>query len=485
MNMKIRNSVIMAGDVISTIKNVAKDMSEQVNINKKKEIHKKAEEILQKLQKQSENQASKKDSLFDFEFFKENKTNKINDINNQKDFKNNNDKYKNLQDLNEENSKDIINFSPFNKKEKSKFSKQGFYEKQLEYLSQHELKMNHMRKEKFDIEKKLMKTIPKINKNSNKIVMKKKNMIKSASMNDMKRKYNNQDELENRNDMEINSLELQPFYIRSQNIFKEQEERKEKLRQLYEMINRQKEERSNPNTIVVRVYDENENEKWRQEKLKWKEKREEKLLKLKKDINNKILTEVFPYSPELDKNSEKIINEKYNNSNFYMRNKYYEKNKGVKMQRIQNELIPQFSPNLNKDIPKYIRKQKIQDFKLKKSESTGRIMKKQSQIKNQNNENLSSQKVLDEETIFQKSNINVDKSNVKIKKNSYLDDKTDINYYNLNVRDNSVWNQNKENLVVLNSGKYFDLMNKYIIKDETIKCSNEINKEKISNIAWK
>eukprot|EP00340_Litonotus_pictus_P010359 CAMPEP_0170519592 /NCGR_PEP_ID=MMETSP0209-20121228/4956_1 /TAXON_ID=665100 ORGANISM="Litonotus pictus, Strain P1" /NCGR_SAMPLE_ID=MMETSP0209 /ASSEMBLY_ACC=CAM_ASM_000301 /LENGTH=480 /DNA_ID=CAMNT_0010805523 /DNA_START=35 /DNA_END=1477 /DNA_ORIENTATION=+ len=480
----------MAGDVMYAIKDISRDMSEQVKLNRKQEIHQKAENVLSKIQSKADSK-NKKDSILDLDLLKINTNLKTKTVE-EDDNKSLNQRVNNILGLEQES----MNSNKFSRENDSKNLKnRGFYEKQLEYLSQHELKMNHLRKEKMEREKETLKHKPNISENSKKMVSKKSRF--SSSMTDMNRAGGNQDLKKLRKqttgenehdvsgvkaDIEISNTE-KPFYLRSQEIYQEQEERKEKLRKMYEMIERTKDERLNPNNVVVKPYEPESFEKWRKDKIQWKQRKEERVIKIKKDIVNKELNEQFAFAPELDSNSQKIVQEKYNNTGFYERSDFYKENKGINAKKIKSEMVPQFTPSLNKDLPGYIRKEKIEEFKLNKSNSTAMLAREDSpNIAMASFDRVDSPRKNQEDSRREERQTHVN----KVMSSHNTEFKDTGNFYNLNIRDNSVWNENKENFVVLNSVKYSDIMGKLVDngKDSPSRSSQQ-KKARLSINAWK
>ena len=471
MSKKVRNSVAMAGDVMHVIKNLARDMHEQVNMNKKKEISKKVDNVLSKMQKDAERiNNRKKESILDIDLLSfsikkeqtklENKVNLM-EIKNLKEEESQNTSLTAEEVKNEKN--------PFSKRETESKKQMTFYEKQLEYLSQHEMKMNHRKQEKLEQEKETMKTKPDISKNSIAILKKKNRM--SSSMTKFNKTTTMNNENENETEMNKNTASTKeaykPFYLRSQEVYREQEERKEKLKQMYEMVNRAKEERKSHNTLVVKPYNEEDFEKWRKEKINWKNKRDDKLIKIKKDLNNKELGEEYSFTPEINENSNKLVSDKFQNSGFYDREPHYKEHKMNQKKKIENELNPNFTPLIMKELPNYVRPEKVKEFK-NKSQSVGKIYLVQP-------ENPQEEEFKEEVIPPAKEIKEYDSKKAMISKmnnSQTVESPNKSNYYNLNVRDNSAWNENKENCVVLNSLKYTDIIGKL--------AGNENKKDEVS-----
>lgn len=535
MSKNVKNSVILANDVMFSIKNLAKEMNDQVNLNKKVEIHKKAENVLSKLQQQSQQQ-HKRDSILDLDLLSlntnlyhnnnnknkqnskdkivpsKNSNSKVNSFkkNYSNNYNNNNNHEYNNNEFREEMSQTSKNESSFSnnnlysdpfKTKKSFNSKlnKGFYEKQLEYLSQHELKMNHMRKEKIDNERSTMKECPGMSKKSI-VIMKNKHRISTSMTHCEFPNKTNRTKTDTNEDIKINIPQSQmisthsvPFYLRSKEIQKEQEERKEQLKQLYIMINQQNDEKILAKSKKSnKPFNQEEFDKWIDNKQNWKIKKRENEEKMKKDKANKIDTKECYFQPSLNNKSMRIVDEKYSNSSFHLRNEYYKDYKLNNKFKIENEITPAFNPNINKDLPKYVRKDMVEIYKMKKSSSTGNIGN--SEIKNiiqdisgTNNKEIGETSLMNATTnknTFTKktndSNINVISDNEEAKKD---------NFYNLNVRDNAAWDDNKENFVVLNSVKYTDILSKLALENKNeprrSKARRSSAKPYNNGLAWK
>lgn len=443
----------MAVDVMSQIKSIAKDMSEQVNLVKKSEINNKAEKVLAKMQNKLDQGNAKRDSILDLDILNFNtslkgKSTKDKEKEQELNSKPNKDRMKDILGIEEEMmDQDYSNQNSYsNKTQDPKLSKsKAFYEKQLEYKSQHDLKMNNKRKEKLEEERILMKCKPEINEKS-------KKMAKQRLSSSVTGKNSNQINIQDDNT-------IKPFHERAEEIRVEQEERKEKLRKMYEMVNREKIERESPNTIEVKSYNQERFEKWRLDKLNWKKNREDKLIKIKKDLTTSAESEKFNFAPTLNEASNKMVEEKFAGGGFMKRIEHYQENKEKNKSKVINQVTCQFAPSLNSSLPPHVRKEKVESFKNKINKPPAETKMQMTNDGTIFEVNKISQKSFSSRSVPKK--YNEEEKEISILKEIPEKEKYDSgsNFYNLNIRDGTIWDDNKENKVVVDM-RYGDLMNK-------------------------
>jgi hypothetical protein len=491
MSKRIKNSVMMADDVMTVIKGLAKEMHSQVAQDKKANLHSKVDKVLQKMQKDAQKQNTKKNSILDLDLLNLNTTLKKPNKNKiEQDQVKENISHEELSE--EASNVETLSISeqPSNLfQAKNKEKPKDFYAKQLEYQNKHELKMNHLKMQQLDVEMDTMKIKPGISINSKKI-LKKKNRVRSASSVQQNEGKEGQD--------------YRPFFVRSQEVYQEQEERKEKLRKMYEMIKRAKDNRENPDILhhkkSAKFYREEEFEKWRNDKIKWQERKQDRTIELKKNLNNRDAVE-YDFNPQLNQNSKKMVFNKYQNCSFNDRNQHFQDCREQNKMKIKNDINPNFRPVLQKDMPSYLRKDKVEEFKTHKNRSVGKYNNINSlamEYENENGTNLDHDDVV--EVLPQdnelKHNNQTNLNNEYNLMTSYHNNATDNNnfsmnmnkqnytnnFYNLNVRDNAAWNENKENCVILNSGKYSDIIGKLVdvnddINNNSLSMNAKVNKK--------
>lgn len=487
-----KSSIVMSSDIMSVIKNISQDMSEQINLNKRKEIHMKAEEVLTKMEKDM-GKSNKKDSILDLNIFQI--SNSKQEFTKPKKYKAGSNKSIHKIKVNENsgsvNSR-LININNTQDKSEQSVSERDpndFYTKQQEYLNQHELKMNHMRKEKLERERQKLQEKPKISNESVRIYREKMKRLNSC------------ENVTSKSEINLNSStgEQLPFYLRAKEIKLEQDERKDQLKKMYEMIEKSKEEKINPNTINVRPYDPETFESWRKTKMKWKETKELKSDQLKKDISNKESQLNFTFQPELNKDSMSIINNKFNDVSFLERTEIFEDARKKNKNKILEKTTEKFCPSINRNLPKYIRSHKVEEYKQHKDVTILQSNHEESRVSYEENseffdspKNVPYYKTSKGQTMDREYAASSSKKEKNPSSNHYeKDGPTGMytiqnreegeefnNYYNLNVRDNSAWNDNKENFIVLNSSKYNDIMGKLLDNNN----SKSPKKKPINNI---
>ena len=452
-----KSSIVISQSAMSIIKNISKTMSDHVNIERKKEIHNKAEEVLKKIDKETVQQ-NKRESILDFD---------MNNLNiKKKVIKKSSKTLKSMKGLSQVNQLDNTFKEEDSNLTKKSSNKDNFYKKQQEHLSMHELKMNHYRKEKIEEERQQMKNKPQITKNTQKILNNKKK-IRSQSLS-----------------TSIIGSDL-PLYQRVKEIQQEKEERFDQLRKLYEMVEKTKEERLNPNKIVIKPYNPEKFEKWRQDKIKWIENKKAKLTEKKYEIENNKEFENNTFHPQTNIRSNMIIKEKYNNSNFLDRNNLYEEQKFMNQVQISKLAKPSFAPMLIRNLPNYIRQEEVDHYKINKSMSCEIIYYQQDNESEEekdimlNNSQLHSDK---NKIGFILNKVHDDKSSEAIDSKVYNNNKKEASFenktqtsknkentlynqtnYNINIRDDTMLDSSKENKVILRNKAYNEIISKLAI----------------------
>lgn len=471
-----RSSIQMSSDVMNIVKNLSKKVSDQINSINKEANSKNVANLLGKIQKNNEKNKSARESILDLKILN-NKGEKTIEKERlleilclDKDIVENSSyisgKSNNLED-GESNYESKSISRNYENKNKIKYDKnREFYEKQQEYINKSNLKINRMRKEKYELDMKEQQNKPKINKVSKELTKKQRN----ASVSSLQ--HFNEEKSVEINVINDDYLFDKPFYLRSQEIMLKRDEKKDKLKKLYEMIEIEKE-----NRIVKKKnnkkYNEIEFEKWIEEKLKWKARKEKLAKKLKEQNEKKELEEAFSYKPYVNDVSNELFNNKYQDKEFLDRSLIYMEEKEKKREKIIEQTTHSFNPYVNKRSKK-MNKNNSSEFKKSIFSSSPK--------------NRNSISVIKENPIIARKSLKMDEENInknvknqakkrklsqysqfidlesppKSKNFNNNESVKDTSTYSVNIRDNSAWDENKENVLNINnkySGLMYDLLN--------------------------
>lgn len=463
---------------MNIVKNLSKKVSDQINSVNKEANSKNVENLLNKIQKNNEKNKSARESILDMKILN-NKGEKTIEkerlleilcldkevVENSSYLSGNN---KNKSDYgNEETKSDIKVYSQnYDNKNKIKYDKnREFYEKQTEYINKSSLKINRMRKEKYELDMKEQQNKPKINKISKGIIKKQRN----ASISSLQ--HFKDDKLS----FEVNSINDdylidKPFYLRSQEIMLKRDEKKEKLKKLYEMIEIEKE-----NRVVKkknnRKFNEKAFDKWLEDKMKWKLKKEKLAIKQKEKNEEKELEDVYSYKPYVNDVSNELFNKKYSDKEFLDRSVIYMEEKLKNKEKIIEKTTYTFNPNVNNTKTKNKNnKNSNQEMKNRIFSSSPKYRKSVSLVK-ENPLNIRKSIELNEEKVSNNAKNQakkrklsqysqfIDLESPPKNKNNFNNNESvkDTSTYSVNIRDNSAWDENKENILNINN-KYSSLM---------------------------
>lgn len=419
----------MASDTMASIKRVAQEMSDHVLNTKKKDVYSRVDDILSKLERQN-NENNNRRSVLDLEILMENEPKNLRMKKNPK---------KKISNISFDNSK-----IPDTQNDRSQH-KPDFFERQISQYNQHQIRLNHIRQENLELEKEKVYEKPKISKTSQKLAKEKLDRSK-------------------------------PLYLRSNDILKERDNKRDKLRRNIEEMKKselKKQDRASSVKNKSKPYDPETFEKWRLDQINWIDKKKENIIKMKKMMQNVNGNESPSNRPEINKRSEVLANKKYEGSKIEDRVEYYLDTRHNNMKKIYDEITPNFQPTTNREVPNYLKNinTKIRnttngDIKLDytKDLTVGDF--------NQTSIKFTDSKDINESYLNHLKNkvpVNIVKAkkipnkeilyeNPDISKVNFSKEKSGPSLYNLNVRDNSAWKKDKENCVVLENNNYADII---------------------------
>ena len=293
---------------------------------------------------------------------------KIEKEKNQKDKKNN--KISSL------NTRTILDYSFVNKNSKNKMNIPLF---QILFPNQYKKHFNNNKGRNINQKNKPNRhlSVPNINITNHKQVKKRNNSYKKNKnninlnkiknrLNIKKKEINKNKEINNNKDKSItssnnnnNRAKTPPLYLRLNDVQKKHEKEMEELKKKYEYNYNNSSSNSVTPSESESFYSRNKShstydfKKWYNYEKTWEKMRNIKLNMIKNEIEenkmfiNRNEKNEETFKPRINKNSEIIVNEKYEGNDFYSRLKKYQEKKNKKKLMLQKKLEPSFKPYVN------------------------------------------------------------------------------------------------------------------------------------------
>ena len=346
-----------------------------------------------------------------------------------------------------------------------KNKRNSFYDKQLLRLQQKNFKIEMLRNNIREQEKRKMKDKPELSKYTQIILLNK-------------------------------SIGDKPFYHRTQEVLERKHNRIENLKRLYTEIDRIEENEknySNLNTSNNNIQSQGNLNKWLNHLALWQRNKEDKIERIKLDM--RILdteAENEYYRPTINKTSEILARMKTqsdaSNINKNLHERLYDEygEMELKHNRLVEELSPPFFPTTNHKKPAYLINSNVKFLKKQinsviTNRNQGNLNEQNTKIKNKRNKNkikemnhsaITSSRNITENNYKEKS-LHIMNNQTKLNKNQSLTPdnsqtskrwqdaihninnnktkKDDIDtLYRLNIRSASAWDQDKENCIYMN-----------------------------------